>query len=107
MAKKSALHKKIKGYLGDHYQESDEQLIQLYCDTVKQYSEMKKELEQSGHLIKYTTKTGAVNLVRNPLSTELTRLISTQNRLLKALGLSPEARRIKIKDEEEDEFERF
>jgi hypothetical protein len=35
------------------------------------------------------------------------RLISTQNRLLKALGLSPEARRIKIKDEEEDEFERF
>jgi phage terminase small subunit len=62
-------------------------------------------------MYEYTNKAGATNLVKNPLSIELTKTVQTLNNLLKSLGLTP-AQRKKIKDtngsgEDDDDFDEF
>jgi P27 family predicted phage terminase small subunit len=87
---------KIREYLGDNYKESDEELIQLYMETHQFYRRLQKEIKNSDLMYEYTNKAGATNLVKNPLSIELTKTVQTLNNLLKSLGLTP-AQRKKIK----------
>ncbi|MCT1575689.1 phage terminase small subunit P27 family [Oceanobacillus kimchii] len=104
MAKPTAA--KIKAYLGESYQESDEELIQLYIETHEFYTRMKKELKKSDLMYEYTNKAGATNLVKNPLSIELTKTVQTLNNLLKSLGLTP-AQRKKVVNEDDNDFDNF
>ena len=108
MVKKTKLHGKIIGYLGDKYQESDDELIDLYCKTRKLYEEMLKELRKSGFLVEHTNKAGATNHVKNPLAIEVTKTAQVLNQLLKSLGLTTAQRKQAGGDGgEEDDFERF
>ncbi|MCY9699794.1 P27 family phage terminase small subunit, partial [Paenibacillus larvae] len=62
--------KLIREYLGEAYEESDEQLIQLYIETHQFYRRLQKEIKNSELMYEYTNKAGATNLVKNPLSIE-------------------------------------
>lgn len=99
--------KKIQEYLGDSYQESDEQLIQLYVETHQFYRRLQKEIKNSELMYEYTNKAGATNLVKNPLSIELTKTVQTLNNLLKSLGLTPVQRKKFVGEEDEDDFDDF
>lgn len=109
MAGKSELHKRIIEYLGDKYQESDDELIDLYCKTRKLYDEMLAELRKDGFMVKHTNKAGATNRVKNPLAIEVTKTAQVLNQLLKSLGLTAAQRKKAggVVDEEEDEFTNF
>ncbi|MGR6115721.1 P27 family phage terminase small subunit [Aeribacillus composti] len=98
--------KLIREYLGDSYQESDEQLIKLYVETHQFYRRLRNEIKKSDLLMEHTNKAGATNLVKNPLAIELTKTVQTLNNLLKSLGLTP-AQRKKVVNEDEDDFENF
>ncbi|MED0702827.1 P27 family phage terminase small subunit [Aeribacillus composti] len=98
--------KLIREYLGDSYQESDEQLIKLYVETHQFYRRLRNEIKKSDLLMEHTNKAGATNLVKNPLAIELTKTVQTLNNLLKSLGLTP-AQRKKVVNEDEDDFEDF
>ncbi|MGG1481453.1 phage terminase small subunit P27 family [Bacillus smithii] len=97
---------KIREYLGDDYQESDEELIKLYVETHQFYRRLKNELKKTDLMYEYTNKAGATNLVKNPLSIELTKTVQTLNNLLKSLGLTP-AQRKKVVNEDDDDFKDF
>lgn len=109
MAKKSALFLKIKSYLGDNYQESDDQLIDLYCKQRRLYEDMLTELRKEGFTVEYTNKAGATNLVKNPLAIEVTKTAQVLNQLLKSLGLTAAQRKKAggANVEEEDDFKNF
>lgn len=103
--------KLIRNYLGDSYKESDEELIKLYLETHQFYRRLQKEVKKSKLMYEYTNKAGATNLVKNPLSIELTKTVQTLNNLLKSLGLTP-AQRKKLKfangsGEDDDDFDDF
>ncbi|RSD21068.1 P27 family phage terminase small subunit [Mesobacillus subterraneus] len=101
--------KKIREYLGDSYKESDEELIKLYLETHQFYRRLQKEIKDADLMYEYTNKAGAKNLVKNPLSIELTKTVQTLNNLLKSLGLTP-AQRKKLKngdEPDEDDFDDF
>ncbi|UQD53312.1 phage terminase small subunit P27 family [Bacillus methanolicus] len=98
--------KLIREYLGDSYQESDEQLIKLYVETHQFYRRLRNEIKKSDLLLEHTNKAGATNLVKNPLAIELTKTVQTLNNLLKSLGLTP-AQRKKVVNEEDDDFDDF
>lgn len=98
--------KLIREYLGDSYQESDEQLIKLYVETHQFYRRLRNEIKKSDLLMEHTNKAGATNLVKNPLSIELTKTVQTLNNLLKSLGLTP-AQRKKVVNEDDDDFDNF
>jgi P27 family predicted phage terminase small subunit len=98
--------KKIREYLGDSYQESDEELIKLYVETHQFYRRLQSEVKNSELMYEYTNKAGATNLVKNPLSIELTKTVQTLNNLLKSLGLTP-AQRKKVVNEDDDDFDEF
>lgn len=104
--------KKIRDYLGENYQESDEELIQIYLETHEFYRRLQKEIKNGKLMYEYTNKAGATNQVKNPLSIELTKTVQTLNNLLKSLGLTP-AQRKKLKegsgagDDEDDDFDGF
>lgn len=103
--------KKIREYLGDNYKDSDEELIKLYLETHQFYRRLQKEIKGADLMYEYTNKAGAKNLVKNPLSIELTKTVQTLNNLLKSLGLTP-AQRKKLKDgtgngEDDDDFDQF
>ncbi|MCY9720756.1 P27 family phage terminase small subunit [Paenibacillus larvae] len=98
--------KLIREYLGETYEESDEQLIQLYIETHQFYRRLQKEIKNSELMYEYTNKAGATNLVKNPLSIELTKTVQTLNNLLKSLGLTP-AQRKKVVGDEDDDFDEF
>ncbi|MED4727001.1 phage terminase small subunit P27 family [Aneurinibacillus migulanus] len=98
--------KKIREYLGESYQESDEEIIQLYIETHQFYRRLQKEVKASDLMYEYTNKAGAKNLVKNPLSIELTKTVQTLNNLLKSLGLTP-AQRKKVVNEDDDDFDDF
>ncbi|MFS1513638.1 phage terminase small subunit P27 family [Chengkuizengella sp. SCS-71B] len=98
--------KKIREYLGDSYEESDEELIKIYIETHQFYRRLQKEVKNSNLMYKHTNKAGATNLIKNPLSIELTKTVQTLNNLLKSLGLTP-AQRKKVVNEEDDDFEDF
>jgi P27 family predicted phage terminase small subunit len=108
LVKKTKLHEKIKSYLGDKYQESDDELIDLYVKTRKLYEEMLEELRKNGFLVEHTNKAGATNQVKNPLVIEVTKTAQVLNQLLKSLGLTAAQRKQAEGDGgEEDEFEKF
>jgi P27 family predicted phage terminase small subunit len=98
--------KTIRDYLGENYQESDEELIKLYIETHQFYRRLQKEIKKTDLMYEYTNKAGATNLVKNPLSIELTKTVQTLNNLLKSLGLTP-AQRKKVVSEDEDDFDDF
>ncbi|MFS1511744.1 P27 family phage terminase small subunit [Chengkuizengella sp. SCS-71B] len=98
--------KKIREYLGDSYEESDEELIKIYIETHQFYRRLQKEVKDSDLMYEHTNKAGATNLIKNPLSIELTKTVQTLNNLLKSLGLTP-AQRKKVVNEEDDDFEDF
>ncbi len=106
MASKS-MYEKIKKYLGNKYQKSDDELINLYCETHELYQKMRDELKKTGYIMEYTNKAGATNLVKNPLAIEITKMIQVQNNLLKSLGLTAAQRKEVVKDNRDDEFENF
>lgn len=106
--------KLIRDYLGEMYKESDEELIKLYVETHQFYRRLQKEIKKKDLMYEYTNKAGATNLVKNPLSIELTKTVQTLNNLLKSLGLTP-AQRKKLKDgsgsgdgdDDDDDFDSF
>jgi P27 family predicted phage terminase small subunit len=99
--------KQIKEYLGDSYEASDEQIIQLYIETHAFYSRLKKEIDKSDLMYEYTNKAGATNLVKNPLSIELTKTVQTLNNLLKSLGLTPAQRKKVVNADDDDDLSDF
>lgn len=94
-------------YLGDNYQDSDEQLINLYVETHEFYRRLQKELKESDLMYEYTNKAGATNLVKNPLSIELTKTVQTLNNLLKSLGLTPAQRKTIVSGDDNSDFDNF
>ncbi|GIO83479.1 hypothetical protein J25TS5_04110 [Paenibacillus faecis] len=99
--------KSVREYLGDNYQESDEELIKLYIETHEFYRRLKDEIKDNPLMYEYTNKAGATNLVKNPLAIELTKTVQTLNNLLKSLGLTPAQRKKVVNGDEEDDFEDF
>lgn len=99
--------KLLRHYLGENYQESDEQLIKLYVETHQFYRRMQRELKKSDLLMEYTNKGGATNLVKNPLAIELTKTVQTLNNLLKSLGLTPAQRKKVVNNDDDDDFDKF
>lgn len=99
--------KSVREYLGDNYQESDEELIKLYIETHEFYRRLKDEIKNNPLMYEYTNKAGATNLVKNPLAIELTKTVQTLNNLLKSLGLTPAQRKKVVNGDEEDDFEDF
>ncbi|MET4560764.1 P27 family predicted phage terminase small subunit [Lysinibacillus parviboronicapiens] len=98
----------IKGYLGDTYRPSDDELIQLYVDTHAFYRKLQSELKKSPLMFEHTNKANATNLVKNPLSIELTKTVQTLNNLLKSLGLTPAQRKtLKSGGDDDDGFDSF
>lgn len=97
---------KIKGYLGEQYEESDRELITLYCETHEFYSRLRKEIMKSDLMMEHTNKAGATNIVKNPLAIELTKTVQTLNNLLKSLGLTA-AQRKKVVDSNDDDFDKY
>ena len=106
------LYEKIKGYLGKKYRKSDDELINLYCQTYNFYQRMLNELEKTDLLVPYTNKAGAENLIKNPLTIEITKTAQTLNNLLKSLGLTAAQRKEAVTGNDKgknskDEFEEF
>ena len=100
--------KKLIEYLGDNYQDSDDQLIGIYIETHQFYRRLQKEIKKSDLMYEYTNKAGATNLVKNPLAIELTKTVQTLNNLLKSLGLTPAQRKkIMSGDNDDDDFDNF
>lgn len=89
----------LKKYIDD-YQESDDMLISLYIETYEFYCRLRDELKKSDLMIEHTNKAGASNIIKNPLSIELTKTVQTLNNLLKSLGLTA-AQREKVVQEED------
>ncbi|MFA6723031.1 MAG: phage terminase small subunit P27 family [Bacilli bacterium] len=100
------LYEKIKSYLGDKYQPSDDELINLYCETHALYKKMLKEIRKTGLLTEHTNKFGATNLVKNPLAIEATKTAQVLNTLLKSLGLTAAQRKKAVaEDVDDDDFD--
>ena len=83
----------IRSYLGDNYQPSDDQLINLYIETHEFYKRMQQELKDMPLMMEHTNKANATNYIKNPLSIEMTKTVQTLNNLLKSLGLTPAQRK--------------
>ncbi|AYB39690.1 phage terminase small subunit P27 family [Brevibacillus laterosporus] len=99
--------KLLREYLGDLYTESDEEIISLYIETHQFYRRLKQEIKKSPLMYEYTNKAGATNMVKNPLSIELTKTVQTLNNLLKSLGLTPAQRKKVTGDDDDDELNDF
>lgn len=97
----------IREYLGDQYQPSDEELINLYVETHEFYKRLQKELKKSDLMMEYTNKAGATNYIKNPLSIELTKTVQTLNNLLKSLNLTPAQRKTLKAGDDDDGFDDF
>lgn len=84
--------KQLKEYIED-YKKSDDILINLYIETFEFYCRLRDELKNSDLMMEYTNKAGASNIVKNPLSIELTKTVQTLNNLLKSMGLTAAQRK--------------
>lgn len=106
---KPKLYYTIKTYLGERYEPSDDELIDLYCTTRKMYNDMLKALRKTGYLVEHTNKAGATNIVKNPLAIEVTKTAQVLNQLLKSLGLTAAQRKTVTEGSGEggDDFESF
>jgi len=100
--------KKIREYLGEKYNASDDQLIEIYIDAHRFYRRLKKEVDQKDLMMEYTNKAGATNVIKNPLTIELTKQYQVLNNLLKSLGLTPAQRKnLDLGGEDADDFDEF
>ena len=103
-------YNRIRQYLGERYETSDDELINIYCDTYAFFCRLRDELEKQDLMMEYTNKAGATNYVKNPLAIELTKTVQTLNNLLKSLGLTAAQRKEAVgggKDGEENEKDDF
>lgn len=98
MASKT-LANRLRNYLGSNYQESDEELIMLYCETHALYKKMLKEIRKTGLITEHTNKFGAKNMVKNPLAIEATKTAQVLNTMLKSLGLTASQRKKAVSDD--------
>lgn len=89
------------------YQESDEEIVDLYVETYDFYQRMRAELAEGELLMGFTNKAGATNMVKNPLAIEITKTVQTLNNLLKSMGLTPAQRKALSAPSGGDEFEEF
>ncbi|QII49481.1 P27 family phage terminase small subunit [Bacillus paralicheniformis] len=94
---------RIKRYLGDDYQESDDELINLYCDTYEFYCRLRDEVSKSDLMMEHTNKAKEKNMVKNPLVIELTKATQALNNLLKSLGLTAAQRKKALNGGEGDD----
>jgi len=99
------LAERIRSYLGDRYQSSDDELIHLYCETHALYKKMLKEIRKTGLMTEHTNKFGAKNLVKNPLAIEATKTAQVLNQLLKSLGLTAAQRKKAVQADDDDGFD--
>jgi P27 family predicted phage terminase small subunit len=104
--KNNEVYDRVKGYLGDNFDDSDHELISIYCETYEFYCRLRDEIKKHDLMMEHTNKAGATNIVKNPLSIELTKTVQTLNNLLKSLGLTA-AQRKKAVGGEEDDFDSF
>ena len=109
MARKKTdkVFERIKGYLGDKYNPSDDELIRIYSETHEFYCRLRDEVKKSDLMFEHTNKAGATNMVKNPLSIELTKTVQTLNNLLKSLGLTASQRKKAVGENDEDDFDDF
>ncbi|MCY9334112.1 phage terminase small subunit P27 family [Bacillus subtilis] len=95
---------RIKRYLGESYQESDDELIHIYCDTYEFYCRLRDEVSKAKLMMPHTNKAKETNLVKNPLVIELTKATQTLNNLLRSLGLTAAQRKKVLKEGDSDEL---
>lgn len=98
---------KIKRYLAENYQESDDEIIKLYVETHKFYRRLKKEVDSNDLMMEHTNKAGATNVIKNPMAIELTKTVLVLNNLLKSLGLTPAQRKQLEGGDGDDDFDNF
>ncbi|MFY0521174.1 P27 family phage terminase small subunit [Lysinibacillus sp. UGB7] len=98
---------KIKRYLAENYQESDDEIIKLYVETHKFYRRLKKEVDTNDLMMEHTNKAGATNVIKNPMAIELTKTVLVLNNLLKSLGLTPAQRKQLEGDDSDEDFDKF
>lgn len=98
---------KIRKYLGENYQKSDDEIIQLYVETHRFYRRLKKEVDNNDLMMEYTNKAGATNVIKNPMAIELTKTVLVLNNLLKSLGLTPAQRKQLEGDDDDEDFDNF
>jgi P27 family predicted phage terminase small subunit len=104
---KASARERITEYLGDRYEESDDELIEIYAETYSFYRRMVDELADNKLLVEHTNKAKATNLVKNPLAIEITKTVQVLNNLLKSLGLTAAQRKAVAANGEKDDFESF
>ncbi len=80
------LFNKMKSYLGDQYRPSDDEIINLYCETHAFYKRLQKEVAKESLTLR-RERDGVVSYIKNPLAVELTKTVRILNDLLKSLGL--------------------
>lgn len=107
VSKQSARYKQIKGFLGDDYKKSDDELILIYCETYEFYERLRDEIKSQDLMMEYTNKANASNYIKNPLTIELTKTVQTLNNLLKSLGLTPAQRKKVVEQGDNDDFDSF
>ena len=107
--KRRGLKQRLIEYLGDDYQEVDNELIDLYCTADKTRRKIARTLGgDTGKLTySYTNKAGATNEIKSPLLPELARLTQLQNNILKSLGLTAAQRKKASKPAAADSFDEF
>ncbi len=108
VAKNDPVKKRLLKYLGNAYQSSDEEIIDLYVETYRFYQKMREEMEASEMLIDHTNKFGATNQTKNPLIIEISKTVQTLNNLLKSMGMTPAQRKSIVSENSSgDEFEKY
>jgi P27 family predicted phage terminase small subunit len=106
-AVKAEAAERVREFLGERYEESDDELIEIYAETYSFYRRLVDELAESKLLMPHTNKAGAKNLVKNPLAIEVTKTVQTLNNLLKSLGLTAAQRKAVAPNGDQDDFESF
>ncbi len=79
--------KQLKEYIED-YKKSDDMLINLYLETYEFYCRLRDELKNSDLMMEHTNKATKHDIIKNPLSIELTKTVQTLNNLLKSTGFN-------------------
>ena len=102
----NAVFERIKGYLGDNYTKSDDELIAMYVAAAEYLDVAKKAIDEDGLVLFHTNAAGATNIQKHPLSIEITKILHVMNNLLKSLGLTA-AQRKKEQEPFNDGFDEF
>ena len=104
--KDNTVYKRIRGYLGDNYQNSDDELINLYCSTLEYFETVREAIKKDGIMQVYTNTAGASNMQKHPLTNEISKSGQLLSNLLKGLGLTASQRKA-VLPEVDDGFDEF